>query len=141
MDADKSGPGRDYRVSRAGHLVIRCSDPVRTAKFFQEVAGFNLKGVVRRGMHFLTSEFEDNHHMLLVRPSREGATAQDADTLVGMAGVSFELRDPNAFDGMVARLAAHGVTPEVAEDAGRRTLRFHDPDGMPFEFWCRSAAA
>ena len=68
-----------FRVRRAGHVVIRCRDPERTAAFFQEVAGFTRKGVVQRGMHFLTSRFDENHHMLLVRPAKPGATAQDAD--------------------------------------------------------------
>lgn len=128
-----------YRVRRAGHVVIRCRDPERTAAFFQEVAGFDREGVVQRGMHFLTSRFDENHHMLLVRPAKPGATAQDAHDLVGMARVSYELRDPDEFDGVVARLAKKGVQAEVVASDGRRTVRFLDPDGLPFEFWCRAA--
>jgi len=134
MSAQQPG----FRVRRAGHVVIRCRDPECTAAFFQEVAGFTREGVVRRGMHFLTSRFDENHHMLLVRPAKPGATAQDADELVGMARVSYELRDPGAFDGVVARLTEKGVHPEVVAGEGRRSVRFRDPDGLPFEFWCRT---
>jgi catechol 2,3-dioxygenase-like lactoylglutathione lyase family enzyme len=131
---------KGFTVRRAGHLVIRCTDPARTAQFFKDVVGFTQKGVVQRGMHFLTSDFNENHHMLLVRPALDGATAQDSDALVGMARISYEITDAGAFDGVVARLIEAGVAPELDAEPGRKSVRFKDPDGLAYEFYCRAAA-
>lgn len=129
---------KGFKVRKAGHLVVRVTDPAATAAFFQEVIGFGRKGVLQRGMHFLTSDFDDNHHMLLVRPAKPGATAQDARSAVGMAGVSYQFTDAAAFDRAIDRLCARGLSPLVDEAEGKRSLRFRDPDGMPFEFWCQA---
>lgn len=129
---------KGFKVRKAGHLVVRVRDPAATAALFQDVVGFNRKGVLQRGMHFLTSDFDDNHHMLLVRPAKPGATANDAGTAIGMAGITYEITDPAAFDAAVEKLKARGLAPQVGAAAGKRTLRFNDPDGMPFEFWCRA---
>lgn len=137
MTATKTKP---FSVTRPGHVVVRVKDPAATAAFFKEVAGFTQKGVVQRGMHFLTSDFNENHHMLLVRPAKPGATAQDTDAAIGMARVSFELRDPKRFDALVARLLEKGIAPELDAGHGRKAVRFKDPDGLPYEFWCRVGA-
>ncbi|MFT5539382.1 MAG: catechol 2,3-dioxygenase-like lactoylglutathione lyase family enzyme [Alphaproteobacteria bacterium] len=131
---------KGFTVRRAGHLVIRCADPVRTARFFQDVVGFNLKGVVQRGMHFLTSDFKENHHMLLVRPALRGATAQDADQMVGMARISYEITDAEAYDHVVAHLIDANASPELGSRPGCRFVRFKDPDGLPYEFYCRAGS-
>ena len=129
---------KGFTVRRAGHLVIRCTDPVRTAQFFQDVVGFTQKGVVQRGMHFLTSDFNENHHMLLVRPALKGAVAQDSDALVGMARISYEITDPVAYNKVVARLIDANASPQLGSAKGRRFVRFKDPDGLPYEFYCRT---
>ncbi len=135
-----NGENRPYSVARAGHIVIRVRDPEATAAFFKDVMGFNQKGVVQRGMHFLTSDFDENHHMLLVRPAKPGATAQDRDAAIGMARVSFQMRDAQRFDSAVAKLREKGIEVELDAGGGRRSVRFNDFDGLPFEFWCRAAA-
>lgn len=141
-----ASPGDDtgFAVRKAGHVVVRVRDPERTARFFEDIVrdirGFTRKGVVRRGMYFLTSDFADNHHMLLIRPALPDATAQDASALVGMARVSFEITDPTGFEHVVARLVEKGIRPEVGAGHGRKTVRFEDADGLPYEFWCRTGA-
>lgn len=135
-----TGENKPYAVRRAGHIVIRVRDPEATAAFFKEVAGFNQKGVVQRGMHFLTSDFDENHHMLLIRPAKPGATAQDRGAAIGMARVSFEMRDAARFDAAVAKLREKGIDVELDAGDGRRCVRFCDADGLPFEFWCRVPA-
>jgi catechol 2,3-dioxygenase-like lactoylglutathione lyase family enzyme len=137
-----SGTDAGFTVRKAGHVVVRVKDPERTARFFEDIVrdirGFIRKGVVQRGMHFLTSDFADNHHMLLIRPAKPGATAQDADALVGMARVSFEIADPTGFERVVARLIEKGIRPEIDAGHGRKAVRFRDADGLPYEFWCRA---
>ncbi len=132
-----TGENKPYSVTRAGHIVIRVRDPEATAAFFKEVVGFNQKGVVQRGMHFLTSDFDENHHMLLIRPCKPGATAQDRGAAIGMARVSFEIRDAQRFDAAVAKLVEKGMAPELDAGDGRKCVRFNDFDGLPFELWCR----
>jgi catechol 2,3-dioxygenase-like lactoylglutathione lyase family enzyme len=127
-----------FKVRKAGHLVIRVKDPAATAAFFQEVVGFNRKGVLQRGMHFLTSDFEDNHHMLLVRPAKAGAEERDFRSAIGFAGVTYEITDAEGFDRIIDRLNARGVGVLVDEDDTRRSLRFRDEDGLPYEFWCKA---
>ena len=135
-----TGENKPYSVTRAGHIVIRVRDPEATAAFFKDVVGFNHKGVVQRGMYFLTSDFDENHHMLLIRPAKPGAAAQDRDTAIGMARVSFEMRDAARFDAAVAKLLEKGIAPQLDAGGGRKSVRFHDFDGLPFEFWCRVPA-
>jgi catechol 2,3-dioxygenase-like lactoylglutathione lyase family enzyme len=135
-----TGDNLPYSVTRAGHIVIRVRDPEATAAFFKDVAGFNQKGVVQQGMHFLTSDFDENHHMLLVRPAKPGATTQDRHAAIGMARVSFEMRDAARFDVAIAKLREKGIEMELDTGGGRRSVRFNDFDGLPFEFWCRAAA-
>lgn len=131
---------RPFSVARAGHIVIRVRDPEAAAAFFEDVAGFTRKGVVQRGMHFLTSDFDENHHMLLVRPARPGAGPRDFGAAIGMARVSFEVRDAKRFDALLARLIEKGVRPVLDAGHGRKAVRFDGPDGLPFEFWCRAGA-
>lgn len=125
---------RPFRFRRSGHIVIRCADPARTARFFREVAGLKQYGRVARGMHFLASDFRDNHHQVLVRPAKDGAADPEPDRRIGFARVAFETTTPGEVAALRANLLAHGV--ELEETAQPNGVAFRDPDGNLFEFYC-----
>lgn len=132
----------DFKLRRAGHIVIRCGDVERSRRFFAETVGLKPFGKVRRGMHFLTADFDENHHMVLVRPAREGAEAQDPRRRIGMAAASFEVRSFGELKALYGRLRRDGAEIERTEDRGAVKAVFaRDPDGNLFEFYCRDGGA
>lgn len=129
-----SEESRPFRFRRSGHIVIRCTDPERTARFFREVVGLRQFGRVARGMHFLATDFRDNHHQVLVRPAKDGAAAPEPDRRIGFARVAFETRTPGEVAAVKANLIAHGIALE--DTAQPNGIAFRDPDGNLFEFYC-----
>ncbi len=127
-----------FRFRRSGHIVIRCADADRSARFFQEVVGLAQHGETQRGMRFLTADFAENHHMLLVRPARPGAPAPDPERRIGFARVAYEVRTPAALAALRVRLQAADVEPLDGRTAD--AVAFRDPDGNLFEFFCRTPA-
>ena len=132
----------DFSIRRPGHVVIRASDVERSCRFFVDVIGFNEVGRNDRRMYFLTSRFEDNHHMMLVRPAKPGAQATDARRRIGMAAVAYEVGSFEDLKALYGRLRENGTPIERTEDRGaEKALFVSDPDGNLFEFFCREKAA
>lgn len=126
----------DFKVRRAGHIVIRVADVDRSVKFFNDVLGLTIIGSTARDMYFMTADFEANHHMVLVRPAKPGAPPPDAG--VGMAQASFEVRSFADLKALYARLKAAGARIDRSEDRGAiKALFVYDPDGNLFQFYCR----
>lgn len=125
-----------FKVRRSGHIVIRVADVERSAKFFQDVLGLKLIGSQARQMHFLTSDFDKNHHQVLVRPAKPGARAPDPDHRIGWASASFNIGSFADLKALHGRLMASGGTVERSEDRGAiKALFVRDPDGNLFEFY------
>jgi catechol 2,3-dioxygenase len=132
----------DFKVRRSGHIVISVADVERSAKFFTEVVGLNLIGSTARDMHFLTADFEANHHMVLVRPAKPGARPSDAGSRIGLAAASFEVASMEGLKSLYKRLVDFGAGIDRSEDRGSiKALFASDPDGNLFEFYCRDPDA
>lgn len=125
---------RPFRFRRSGHIVIRCTDPERTARFFRDVVGLRQYGRVARGMHFLATDFRDNHHQVLVRPAKDGAPDPEPDKRIGFARIAFEMKTPGEVAALKANLIAHDIELGKAEQPNG--VAFRDPDGNLFEFYC-----
>ncbi len=128
----------DFKVRRAGHVVIRVADVERSSRFFTEVLGLTIIGSTARKMYFLTADFEANHHMVLVRPAKPGAPPADAGAPIGMAQASFEVGSFADLRALHGRLLEFGAAIERSEDRGAvKALFAYDPDGNLFQFYCR----
>lgn len=126
----------DFKVRRAGHIVIRVADVERSVKFFSDVLGLKVIGSTARDMYFLTADFETNHHMVLVRPAKPGAPPPDS--AIGLAQASFEVASFADLKALYARLKAAGARIDRSEDRGAiKALFAFDPDGNLFQFYCR----
>ena len=132
----------DFKVRRSGHIVIAVSDVERSAKFFTDVVGLSLIGSTARGMHFLTADFQANHHMVLVRPAKPGATPPDVGSRIGLVATSFEVASMDGLKSLYKRLVDFGAEIDRSEDRGSiKALFASDPDGNLFEFYCRDPDA
>ncbi len=132
----------DFKVRRSGHIVIRVSDVKRSVKFFIEVVGLKLFGDTPRGLHFLTADFEANHHMVLVRPARPGAAPPDTASRIGMVAASYEIASMDELKRLYIRLVDFGAGIDRSEDRGSiKAIFAFDPDGNLFEFYCREPGA
>lgn len=132
----------DFKVRRAGHVVIRVADVERAAKFFAEVLGLTIIGSTARQMYFMTADFEANHHMVLVRPAKIGAPPPEAGRAVGMAQASFEVGSFADLKALYGRLEDAGARIDRSEDRGAiKALFAYDPDGNLFQFYCREGDA
>ena len=128
----------DFKVRRAGHVVIRVADVDRAARFFTEALGLTVIGSTARKMIFLTADFEANHHMVLVRPAKPGAPPPDAGAPIGMAQASFEVGSFAELKALHGRLREFGARIDRSEDRGAvKALFAYDPDGNLFQFYCR----
>lgn len=128
----------DFKVRRAGHIVIAVADVERSAKFFTEVLGLTIIGSTARQMYFMTADFEDNHHMVLARPAKPGAPPPDSGEGIGLAQASFEVGSFADLKELYARLQDAGARIERSEDRGAiKALFAYDPDDNLFQFYCR----
>jgi catechol 2,3-dioxygenase len=128
----------DFKVRRAGHIVIRVADVDRSVKFFNDVLGLTIMGSTARQMYFMTADFDANHHMVLVRPAKPGAPPPDAGGGVGLAQASFEVGSFADLKALYARLNDAGARIDRGEDRGAiKALFTYDPDGNLFQFYCR----
>ena len=130
-----------YRIRRPGHIVLRCADVQRSRAFYGDVVGLTQIGNGDRQMYFLTADFDDNHHMVLLRPAAPGGPTPDARRQVGLASVSFEIHSGEGLEALQARLEADGAEIERIETrGGAKSLSVFDPDGNLVEFFCRTGA-
>jgi len=124
------------RIKRTGHLVLRVKDLERSKRFFIDVLGLPLVGDNGKGMLFFSADSKDNHHMLAIRPARDGAALPDPEQ-VGMEHVAYELgsfadlqeahrifKENNV---KIRHVVFHGVT---------KSIYFYDPDGNMLEVYC-----
>ena len=128
-----------FKVRRSGHIVIRVADVERSVAFFRDIVGLKIVGSTARNMFFMTADFEANHHMVLVRPAKPGATSGDPRSRIGLAAASFEIASMEDLKALHGRLVEFGAEIDRTEDRGSiKALFASDPDGNMFEFYCRS---
>jgi catechol 2,3-dioxygenase len=130
-----------FKITRAGHVVLRATDVPRLKSFLEKIVGFSTYGKAGRDFYFLTSHPVTNHHMIAVRPGKPGERLPDAERQIGMASIAYEMSDAAALGDLYGRLrgaeAAQDCRILAAEDRGAiHMLVFADFDGNRYEFWC-----
>lgn len=135
----------DFTIRRAGHVVLRVTDPERARAFLEDVIGFQTFGQEGESFYFLTANPVSNHHMIAVRGGRAGARLPDPRQ-IGMICVAYEVSSPDELQRLHDRIgehgAAYGVTLGALEERGG-TCAFTcaDHDGNRLEFYAALDAA
>jgi catechol 2,3-dioxygenase len=132
-------PVTDFKIRRAGHVVLRVTDPVRAREFLENVIGFQTFGQEGQSFYFLTANPVSNHHMIAVRGGRAGARLPDPRQ-IGMISVAYEVSSVDELQRLHERIAqqaaAYGVTLGSLEDRGAaRSFICTDHDGNQLEFY------
>jgi catechol 2,3-dioxygenase len=129
-----------FQIRRVGHIVLRVKDVERSKRFFEDVLGFPVVAQNERGMIFFSTNLEDNHHMLAIMPSKEGAAMPTPDH-VGMQHVSFELGSFGELQEAYRLFKEKGVKVQNTTFHGvTKSVYFNDPDGNLLEVYCNVPA-
>jgi catechol 2,3-dioxygenase len=134
----------DFKIRRAGHVVLRVTDPVAAKDFLERVVGFQTYGQ-EGSFYFLTAHPVSNHHMIAVRSGRKGERLPDARQ-IGMVSIAYEVGSYDELRRIYQRIAqqgpAYGVKLLRTEDRGT-TCGFicADHDGNLLEFYSRRSEA
>lgn len=131
----------DFTIRRAGHVVLRVTDPIRARDFLENVVGFQTYGQEGESFFFLTAHPVSNHHMIAVRAGRPGERLPDARQ-IGMIAIAYEVSSPDELERLRERIeeggAAYGVALEAtAERNATRGFACTDRDGNRLEFYTR----
>ena len=131
----------DFKIRRAGHVVLRVTDVARAKAFLEDVIGF--KTYAQSGEHFffLSAQPVSNHHMIAVRPGKEGERLPDAERQIGMVMISYEVTDFPELQRIYQRVkeqgADYGAKIVKTEDRGHtNNFTMADADGNQIEFYC-----
>jgi catechol 2,3-dioxygenase len=132
-------PAMDFHIRRAGHVVLRVTDPVRAREFLENVIGFQTFGQEGESFYFLTANPVSNHHMIAVRGGRVGQRLPDPRQ-IGMISIAYEVSSVDELQRLHDRIAEHGraygVTLGPLEDRGdARSFTCTDHDGNQLEFY------
>ena len=137
-------PALDFKIRRAGHVVLRVTDPLRAREFLENVIGFQTFGQEGESFYFLTANPVSNHHMIAVRGGRAGARLPDPRQ-IGMISTAYEVASVDELERLHDRIAeqggAYGVTLGAFE--GRSDVRSFvctDHDGNQLEFYAALGA-
>ena len=134
----------DFEIRRAGHVVLRVTDPLAEQAFFERVLGFQTTGQIGPSFFFLTPNPVSNHHMIALRAGKAGERLPDPERQIGMIAIVYEVVSPAALERIAARVheqgPAFGVTLHSPSDADRHVV-CRDRDGNQLEFTCTQAAA
>jgi catechol 2,3-dioxygenase len=131
----------DFKIRRAGHVVLRVTDVARAKAFLEDVIGFTTYAQSGERFFFLTAQPVSNHHMIAVRTGKEGERLPDAENQIGMVSISYEVTDFDELARIYKRIKAqggeYGAKIVAAEDRGHiNTVLCEDADGNRIEFYC-----
>lgn len=124
-----------FTVSRLNHMVLYVRDAQRSARFYHDVMGFEIK-TSRPTAAFLRANGSDNHHDLGLFGIGETAPGPTRGDRVGLYHGAWEV--PTIQDLIKARdaLSEAGALAGQSDHGASLSLYAHDPDGNEFEvFW------
>jgi len=128
-----------FTIRRAGHVVLRVTDPGRMKTFLEQVIGF--KTVGREGpLIFLTAHPVSNHHMIAVRNGKVGERLPEPLRQIGMISISYEVSAFDELRRLYARISDTGDAfgAKIVRSENRDhvyTFVCSDQDGNWLEFY------
>jgi catechol 2,3-dioxygenase len=128
-----------FTIRRAGHVVLRVTDPGGMKSFLEQVVGFTTVG--QEGpLTFLSSHPVSNHHMIAVRNGKAGERLPEPLRHIGMISISYELSSFEELRRLYARISdkgdAFGAKIVRSENYDHvYTVVCSDKDGNWFEFY------
>jgi catechol 2,3-dioxygenase len=108
--------------TRMGHIHLHVRDIDEAVKFYHDVIGFDVMGVVKEIRMAFVSAGGYHHHIGLNTWQGEGAPPPPADA-VGLRHFAVELPDPKALDDVIARVEKARIPANQTEEG----LVLYDP--------------
>lgn len=134
----------DFEIRRAGHVVLRVTDPFAEQAFFERVLGFQTTGQIGPSFFFLSANALSNHHMIALRAGKAGERLPEPERQIGMIAIVYEVVNPQALQHIAESIGeegpAFGVTLLPTDHADRH-IACRDGDGNRIEFVCTEAPA
>jgi len=130
-----------FTIRRAGHVVLRVTDPFLTREFFERILGFQTSCAQTESFFLMTANPVSNHHMIAVRDGKTGERLPDPEHHIGMISIAYEVTSPEALRDLQARIRdegpRYGFTIVGTEDRGTtENVIVRDRDGNQLEFYC-----
>ena len=118
-------------VRRLNHAVLYVSDVARSAAFYQQMFGFEVRTEIPGRAAFLRASGSSNDHdlgLFQVGPSRPAAEQR-----VGLYHLAWEVGTLGELAEVRGRLAAGGALVGASDHRVSKSLYGKDPDGIEFE--------
>jgi catechol-2,3-dioxygenase len=117
-----------FTIRRAGHVVLRVTDPVGMKNFLEQVIGFKTAG--QEGpLIFLTAHPVSNHHMIAVRSGKAQERLPDPNRQIGMISIAYEVKSYYELRRLYRRIQDMG-------DAFCAKILRSENDGQVYTFVC-----
>ncbi len=130
----------DFKIRRAGHVVLRVTDPERAREFLEGVVGFQTFGQEGESFYFLTANPVSNHHMIAVRGGRTGNRLPDPHQ-IGMISIAYEMSSVAELQRLHQRIAERGAAYGITLGAlDAFCFVCTDHDGNQIEFFAAADA-
>lgn len=127
--------GEALPITRMNHAVLYVRDASRTARFYEEVLGFN--EVIHDDHNryaFMRAPGSSNHHDIAFFTAGDDAAASTAGRgTVGLYHLAWEVPTLDELEEVRERLAEVGALEGASDHAVNKSLYARDPDGIEFE--------
>lgn len=121
-------------IHRLNHAVLYVRDAERSARFYEDVLGFNRLPLGIPGAVFLRAEGSRNDHDLGLFSIGESATASQAGRgAVGLYHLAWEVDTLSDLETMARKLSEEGALVGATDHGSTKALYGRDPDGIDFE--------
>lgn len=121
-------------IRRLNHAVLYVRDTEESARFYEEVLGFEVVNRLGGQAAFLRAPGSDNDHDLAVFGIGPDAAPSGAgDQRVGLYHLAWEVDTLETLAEMRIRLSEAGALVGASDHGGTKSLYGTDPNGLEFE--------
>lgn len=129
-------------IDAIDHLSLSVTDLGRSARFYQDVLGFDLTKVpldysdqLNAGSYYF---FVGNVQITLLRHRQTEENDRFSEFRVGLDHLSFRVSSENELERVVRRLDDNGIKNkgiQIYKPNGKKYVIVRDPDNIQLEFW------
>jgi glyoxylase I family protein len=123
-------------INGFGHIDLTVTDVERSARWWEEVLGFQLVATRERQGFRVWNVFHPSFLSIGLVSFDEPATARFDERAIGLDHLALRVPDRSTLEAWARHLDALGVTHSgVQEENGGPLIVFRDPDNIQLELW------
>jgi catechol 2,3-dioxygenase-like lactoylglutathione lyase family enzyme len=134
--------GQEFIIEAIDHLSLSVTNLERSAKFYQEILGFDLIQVpldysdeLNAGSYYFSV---GNVEITLLKHKKTKESDRFSEFRVGLDHLSFRVNSENELEKLVRQLDNKGIKNQgiqIYKPNGKKYVIVRDPDNIQLEFW------